>query len=415
MLIQVKSIRTKLAAAILFSVASTSQALVVTREFSASWYDPAHPGHGFNVEVVGSDSNKTMVLYWYTYDAQGNASWVFGTGPVQNNGATISALTAKGGNSSGTFNPANVQLIDWGTINVRFSDCNNGSVNFVPRAGSLSSGTLAISRLTQLHNTDCSAGISGDTRPNTSGAEIIQSLQNAGVINGASGKMKFEERADRSEFSVEIEDVPAATYSIFVDGSKRADLIAKNTANGIQGEVEFRSPVEAGKILLDFDPRGKLVEVKRDTTVIFSSTLGVAGGGNPPPPGGNPPPPGGNPPPAGTGAPPFGNAEYALELEPQGNDGPSLDAKLEQRSNRVDFSVELEDLPVGNYGLKVDGASRGSISVVSVAGGTEGEIEFRNPVEPGKTLLDFDPRGKVLEILSGSNLVLSGVFPNTPN
>ncbi|MGB0133249.1 hypothetical protein, partial [Dokdonella sp.] len=156
------------------------------------------------------------------------------------------------------------------------------------------------------------------------------------------------------------------------------------------------------KVLLDFDPRGKLVQISQGSTVFLTATLGSADSPPPPPPGG------------GSGSPPFGNAEYEMSIEPGGNDGPELKARLRQRSDRVDFNVELEDLPTGSYGLVVGGVNQGNINVVSVPGGTEGEIEFRNPVEPGKELLDFDPRGKAIDIISNGSVVIGGLFPNTP-
>ena len=45
--------------------------------------------------------------------------------------------------------------------------------------------------------------------------------------------------------------------------------------------------------------------------------------------------------------------------------------------------------------------------------GVEGELEFRNPVEPGKVLLDFDPRGQLIEVMSGGQAVLSATFPDS--
>ena len=91
----------------------------------------------------------------------------------------------------------------------------------------------------------------------------------------------------------------------------------------------------------------------------------------------------------------------------------SGDAKLEPRTDRTDFSVEIEDVPVGSYGLRIGGETVGAIEVVMLQDGSvEGELEFRNPVEPGKILLDFDPRGKQIDVLDGSTLVLETLFPS---
>jgi len=60
-----------------------------------------------------------------------------------------------------------------------------------------------------------------------------------------SGHADFEERADRTEFSVEVEDLADGNYRIIVGGSDRGPLIVNM---GI-GETEFRSPVEAGQMV----------------------------------------------------------------------------------------------------------------------------------------------------------------------
>ena len=44
-------------------------------------------------------------------------------------------------------------------------------------------------------------------------------------------------------------------------------------------------------------------------------------------------------------------------------------------------------------------------------GKVRGEAEFRVPVEPGKTLLDFDPRGQTIEVLDGTGVILDVAFP----
>ena len=110
----------------------------------------------------------------------------------------------------------------------------------------------------------------------------------------------------------------------------------------------------------------------------------------------------------------FGDTEIDVDLT---NTGvyplASGDAKLGPRADRTDFSVEIEDVPVGGYDLRIGGTSVGTIEVMVLGDGSiEGELEFRNPVEPGKILLDFDPRGKSIEVFEGSTLILHTQFPS---
>jgi len=88
-------------------------------------------------------------------------------------------------------------------------------------------------------------------------------------------------------------------------------------------------------------------------------------------------------------------------------------ADFEERPDRIDFSVAIEDVPVGSYGLRIGGETVGTIEVRTLQDGSvEGELEFRNPQEPGKLPLDFDPRGKQIEVLDGTTVVLETLSPS---
>jgi hypothetical protein len=75
--------------------------------------------------------------------------------------------------------------------------------------------------------------------------------------------------------------------------------------------------------------------------------------------------------------------------------------------------VEIEDVPIGSYPLRIGTTVVGTIEVVQLQDGSvEGELEFRNPVEPGKVLLDFDPRGQQIDVLQGETVILEILFPD---
>lgn len=370
-----------------------AQALTITRGFSGLWYDAAHSNRGFSAEIVPSSDGKDLMAYWFTVDANGRPQWVAAQGPVVGNKAVLDAIVVSSASSA-----ASTTSPSWGKLTVSFSDCNHGTIVVAPNDHSLPSGQASLKRLTTASDDSCTGGISDD-RVAGADSRLFQFFTNTGVVNAANGKLRFEQRSDRAEFNVEIEDLPIGTYSLKVGGSERATIAVTTTINGTEGEVEFRSPIEPGKILLDFDPRGKRVDITRSGITYLTTT---SFGSSP-----TPPAPGSTPPAATPGT------TYVLNVE-LGNDGPELNAKFQDRGSRKDFSVEIEDVAAGAYALEVGGTARGTINVVSVPGGSEGEIEFRNPVEPGKSLLDFDPRGKAIRILRNGTVVLSGTFPSTP-
>ncbi len=393
--------RAMLSSVIALSMVGAAQAVSVTREFSASWFDPSRSGHGFSLEVISDAGGKSLAAYWFTYDQQGRQMWVIGKAPITGNTVTMTGYTTSGGSFTNQFDPGAVRVTPWGTLTFTFSGCESANVRYQPNETSLPGGTITLNRLTSLFNASCTGGLIDDraVAAASAGTEIVQFMANTGLTPAASGKARFQEAANRTDFSVEAEDLAVGDYIVRVDGTSRGTLNVHTVPGGTEGELEFRSPVEPGKVLLDFDPRGKLVEIAQGTSVYLTTTLGTGAGVTPPP--------GGNPPPAGNGL-------YELVVEPQGNDGAELHAKLVQRTERSDFSVELEDVPTGSYTLRVGGADQATFDVITVPGGTTGEVEFRNPVEAGKEPLDFDPRGQLVEALRGGQVVISGLFPNAP-
>jgi hypothetical protein len=99
--------------------------------------------------------------------------------------------------------------------------------------------------------------------------ELRLDLVNVGPDPNAHGDARHRvlDDCDR-DFRVEIENLPAGTYDLFVGGVDRGDIAVGGTE---EGEVEYHTdPSEVGKILLTFDPRGQLLEVKQGATVFLS-------------------------------------------------------------------------------------------------------------------------------------------------
>ena len=384
---------------ILAMFTSQAGALEVTGSFTGWWGQPDQENHGVIVSVSQlPNGEKTAVLYWANYDNEGNPSWLLAQGNIQ--GDTIEADLYQFDDV--TFmqpddpNVNSGELV--GSMQVQFSNCIEGDVAFDTPNIIVGTGGFRIARLTNQPGTNCSGGVSDNTPPTSLPEEFRVQLVSTGVISGASGKADFESRPGRTDFSVEVEDLPTGTYSLNIGGISRGSITVVDTVNGPEGEIEFRSPPEPGKELLDFDPRGQIIEVLQGSTVVLESIAPDSGDI----PGGDQ----GNP-------PPFGDSEIDVSLVNAGVfPAGSGDAEFEQESNRVDFDVEIEDVPAGGYTLAVGGVERGTIQVVDTVNGPEGELEFRFPAEPGKLPLDFDPRGQLIEVSDASGLVFSVNFPS---
>ncbi len=225
-------------------------------------------------------------------------------------------------------------------------------------------------------------------------SEAEEAVTSTGVDADGSAKARLRTRDDcERDFQVEIEDVPSGAYDVYVGGVLRGVLTVVDTGFGIAGELEFDTdPDDPGQVLLDFDPTGAAVEVRQGATVFFSSAFTGSGGG--------------------------GGSCTAEETEvPLLNTGAYGDAKGKARYRLesdcdADFRVEAEDLPLGDYTLRVGGIVQGTLTVALVEGEPEGELEFdTDPDEPGELPLTFDPRGQLIELVQGGTVYLDRIFP----
>ena len=254
------------------ALAPSAHALTITRGFSGLWHDSSNANRGFSAEVVNTPTGKQLLAYWITTDAAGKPMWVIGQGPISGNSAVLSAVVG----SSAT--PAAATQA-WGQLSVSFTDCAHGTVEFTPNDSRQSRGQTTIARLSDDSTQGCTGGISDDRVAASGDLRIVQFFTNTGVVPAASGRARFEERSDRTDFNVEAEDLPIGAYSLRVGGTERATLNVTTSANGTEGELEFRSPVELGKILLDFDPRGQQIDIAQGSTVFLTTKLATNPGG----------------------------------------------------------------------------------------------------------------------------------------
>jgi hypothetical protein len=379
-----------------FPHAVHAEDIIVTRYFTGLWDQPEHESQGINLQIIDQESgDKVGVAYWYTYDDDMDSAWFLAVGPVGGNRIDMVLYEGNGIGFLEANAEGNDRIVEVGSLEMEFSSCTEGVATFNTNLQNVGSGSFPVQRFTDLFNTSCSGGVSDDTPSDVPLFEQRIGLSPAREGVSASGHADFEERSDRTEFSVEAEDLPDGSYRILVGGVDRGELVV----NLGVGETEFRSPAEAGKILLTFDPREQLIEVHDDQGAILTSGDGVIDGGDD-----------GN----GDGTEiDFGTADIEVELTNTGvYPAASGDAKLEPREDRTDFSVEIEDVPVGGYALRIGNTVVGTIAVIQLQDGSiEGELEFRDPVEPGKIQLDFDPRGQQIEVLEGATVIMETLFP----
>jgi len=394
---------------LLLLMAVPAQAIIITKGFTGLWSQPDQESQGFDFQVIDQNNGRRQAIaYWYTYDTEGNPMWLTGLGDVEGDQVEMELLTVTGvKNLQPNLNSKSRKQEILATATFTFSDCNNGEANIVPKSisgtggkpNSISGtgGIVRMQRLTQIMGVSCSGGISDDKKPGKPNEENEQFLGNTGVYPDGSAKYHFKERENSTSFEVEIEDTPVGFYDLRVAGIIRGQIEVLNDEKGTEGEIEFESPAEEGEPLLDFDPRGELIEILEGAVVLFSSDFVSE--------------PGPNTDPESVGAPPYGDTETEMDMI---NTGVYAEAsgeiELEQKPDRIEFKVEIEDVPEGDYDLYIDGMLKGVITAEADEDGIEGKIEFEFPADEGDLLLNFDPRGKHIEVRTGAQVILEADF-----
>lgn len=125
---------------------------------SGAWYNPAQPGHGLTVEIL---SPRSALVFWHVFDPDGNPVHLYIEGDVV--GSEIRGRAYLGrGMRFGSFDPAEHSLQHWGSVRLRFDDCNAAHLRWLPTgpagAGFIA-GDMALSRLTAIAGLACGGAV----------------------------------------------------------------------------------------------------------------------------------------------------------------------------------------------------------------------------------------------------------------
>jgi len=119
---------------------------------SGSWFDPNTDGEGWEIQVL---SETSALVYWYTYDANGNQAWNLGVGEIsqdlqQRLTLTVDTVSPIGTHFGDNFVEAEIQNVAFGNLQFTFQDCADaiGSLNFT--SASDQSLTRNLQRITSI-------------------------------------------------------------------------------------------------------------------------------------------------------------------------------------------------------------------------------------------------------------------------
>jgi len=101
-------------------------------EYSGSWFNPDQSGHGFSMEFDELEDGSTQaVVYWYTYDNQGNPIFMLGNGIADGSELEIQ-FESPYGMKYGEFDPDSVVRPVGGTARFDFSGADNATFSYAP-------------------------------------------------------------------------------------------------------------------------------------------------------------------------------------------------------------------------------------------------------------------------------------------
>ena len=110
------------------SVKPSGEDLLIDASFSGAWYDPSHEGEGFLIEILTTD---VALIYWFTYDPDGNQAWVAGIGQINGNRIDVTdALRPIGARFGAAFDPADVDTTLWGDFSIEFTTCDTADLTY---------------------------------------------------------------------------------------------------------------------------------------------------------------------------------------------------------------------------------------------------------------------------------------------
>ena len=118
---------------------------------SGAWYNPQQSGHGFTIEVL---SDTRALMFWYVYDPAGNPVFLYIDGSIVGHAITGTAYAPRG-MRFGQFNRADLQLPEWGTVRLDFSDCDHAVMRFDAIDPTYGAGAIALQRLTRILDSSC--------------------------------------------------------------------------------------------------------------------------------------------------------------------------------------------------------------------------------------------------------------------
>ena len=130
-----------------------SKITTINPGITGSWYDPSHDGEGWLIEILPGD---LAIVYWFSYDTNGNQAWWVGVGTVEGKTIRVDETEIPGGTVFGpNFDPDDLVRVPWGSMEFTFDSCTTGTMSYESKLSEYGSGTLNLERITTVAGLPC--------------------------------------------------------------------------------------------------------------------------------------------------------------------------------------------------------------------------------------------------------------------
>jgi len=135
--------------------------IIADAKLSGTWYDPAHNGEGFVLEML---EDGRAVVYWFSYDEAGAQRWFIGVGETVGATAVFSELLAGSGAVFGQdFDSGDVVLSHVGDLTISWSSCSQAIAQYTVDG---LAGSQSLNRLTNVLGMECPSPVT-DASPHS--------------------------------------------------------------------------------------------------------------------------------------------------------------------------------------------------------------------------------------------------------
>jgi hypothetical protein len=176
------------------------------------WYNPAQSGHGLSITLA--DRATRGVVLWHVFDPDGAPLTLYIDAVVEGRDLVGPAYAPRG-MRFGEFDPADIDLPEWGRVRISFDDCERATLSWEANDPAYADGSLPIERLARIATLDCALPPRNDIPV---GLRLLShDAGSVGGYNAGLGIVDGEGRlwgisASRGENTLRLAEIPGQTF-----------------------------------------------------------------------------------------------------------------------------------------------------------------------------------------------------------